>query len=86
MPVELLLLLLAWVATVSLLVVLPWAVIRLSVVVLEADVSTPGDDHEHGQPHQPPDAPAGLPRKVDEPVEPDDAVSPLTTPDADADR
>lgn len=87
MPVELLLLLLAWAASISLLVALPWAAIRLTVKVLETDVSEPGADHERAQPRQPSDASTGtaLSRESDEPVEPDDAVSPPATPDADAD-
>lgn len=86
MPVELLLLLLAWAATVSLIVVLPWAAIRLTVRVLEADVSKLGADHEHVQPRQHPDeaADTALPHEPDDAGEPDDVVPPPATPDVDA--
>lgn len=87
MPVELLLFVLAWAATFSLIVVVPWAVVRLAVSVLEADVSTRRADHERAQPHQSTNAPAddALSRESDGPVDPGDAVSPAPTPDADAD-
>lgn len=51
MPIELLLLVLAWVATFSLIVVVPWVVVRLAVRVLEADVSKLRADRERAQPH-----------------------------------
>lgn len=88
MPVELLLLVLAWAAIVSLLVVLPWAVIRLAVGVLEADVSMPGADHEHAQPIQTQDAAAiaALSREPDEAVEPADVVPATGAPHKDTDR
>jgi hypothetical protein len=38
MPFEMLLLLLVWAATVGLIVVVPWVVVRLTVRVLEMDV------------------------------------------------
>lgn len=88
MPVKLLLLLLAWAVTVSLLVVLPWAVIQLVVKVLEADVSKPGADHEHAQPRQPLDTAVvtALSRETDDASESDDTVSPPAMPDRNADR
>lgn len=87
MPVELLLLLLAWAATISLIVVLPWAVIRVAVRVLEADVSKPGADHEHAQPRQPPDVAAVTvsSREPRDAGDADDAMGPATS-DRDPDR
>ncbi|WP_158056606.1 hypothetical protein [Halorussus halophilus] len=75
MPVELLLLLLAWAAIVSLLVVVPWVVIRLTVAVLEADVSTLGADNEQEQPHQD-EAPVAVLSQGSDADDTDDAVSP----------
>lgn len=83
MPLELLVLLLAWAAIVSLLVVLPWLVIRLTVRVLETDVSKSGA--EHAQQRQPTDAETGTALSR----EPDDIVEPApvpTTSDEDTDR
>lgn len=87
MPVELLLLVLAWAATLSLIIVLPWTVIRLIVRVLEADVSKRGTKHGHAQPRQPPDTEAGtaLSREPDT-VDPVDPLPATPTPDEDADR
>lgn len=87
MPVELLLLVLAWAAIVSLIVALPWAVIRLAVGVIEADGSKRGAEHEHAQPHQPPDEPMDteLPHEPDDAGESGDAVPPPARPDANAD-
>ena len=88
MPVELLLLLLAWAATVSLLIVLPWAIIRFVVGVLEADVSKPGADHEHAQPRQPPDTAivTALSHETADASESDDAVSSPAVSNGDVDR
>lgn len=84
MPFEHLLLLLAGVATVSLIVVLPWTVIRLTVGALEADASMTRNRHEHEQTHQPPDVAA-----VTEPSrqhgEAVDTVPPTATSDEDTD-
>lgn len=87
MPVELLLLLLAWAATTGLVVVLPWLLIRVAVGVIEADVSKPGADHERAQSHQYSDEPADAPLAgtSDERVEPIEAVAPATTSNEDAD-
>lgn len=87
MPVELLLLLLTWAATISLFVVLPWAVIRVAVRVLEADVSKPGADREHAQPRQPPDAAAvtAPSRESRDAGDSGDAIPPATS-DGDPDR
>ena len=80
MPIELLLLLLAWAVTFSLIVILPWAVIRLTVGLLEADVSKRGSEHGHAQPRQLPDTEAvnALSREPDtvEPVDPLPATPP----------
>lgn len=88
MPVELLLLLLAWAATVSLLIVVPWAVIRLTVGVLEADVGTSGADHEHVQPYQSPDeVPViGPSHESDDADDPNDAVPATTLVKEETDR
>lgn len=93
MPDELLVLLLAWAATVSLLVVVPWAVVRLTVGVLEADVSRRGV--ERARPHQQSDtAVVTSSRESEERVDSEDVVPQVdsgdvvpqaTTPDADAD-
>lgn len=87
MPVELLLLLLTWAVTVSLLVVLPWAVIRLAVGVIETRESKLGADYEHVQSHQPPDEATVtvLLHKPDDAGEPGDVVLPPAPPDAEAD-
>jgi hypothetical protein len=86
MPVEILLILLAWAAIISLLVVVPWAVVRLVVKVLEADVNKPWADRYYARPNQSPDADGvnELPHELDEPVDPGDPVHPPTSSDADA--
>lgn len=86
MPVELLLLLLAWAATVALIVVVPWAVVRFTVRALETDVSKPGAGHERAQPHYPPDAAVGATpsHRSDDASESDDGVL-TVTPEEDVD-
>lgn len=85
MSIELLLLPLVWIGVFGLLVVVPWAVVRLAVRVVEANVHRPGTGSERAQPREPDDsvtvgAPSSGPADADGP---DDVVPPPAPPGAD---
>jgi hypothetical protein len=87
MPIELLFLMLAWAAIVCLLVVIPWAIIRLTVGVLEADVSMPGADRGRAQNQQSTDSTAvtELSREIDDTGDSEDVVPSSTLVEEDTD-
>jgi len=88
MPTELLILLLAWAAIFSLIIIVPWAVIRLTVGVLETDSRTSGADHEQAQPHYSSEETTvtELSHESDNAGDSDEAVPPTSFVNEEADR
>ena len=85
MPGELLLLLRAWVATISLLVVLPWAAVRMVVGLIESDLSRPRAYRERTRQSVDAESVTTLSHETAEGESPDDAVRPSIPLDEDAD-